>query len=127
MNTRSSIRVGLAIAALLAFVVLPSFVHFSTDWLWFGAIGYRDVFLRGLKAKASLGAFVLGIGFLMLYGNFWIAMSSVVGPYIVLGTGRGTVQPAFSGGRSQRPGNPGVGSLVSGRAPLPAHARRRRR
>src|SRR4029453_2839965 len=95
MNTRSSIRIGLAIAALLAFVVLPSFVDFSMDWLWFGAIGYRDVFLRGLKAKASLGSFVLGLGFLMLYGNFWIAMSSVAGPYIVLGTGRGTVQPAM--------------------------------
>src|SRR6185436_4021782 len=65
------------------------------DWWWFGAVGYREVFLRGLKAKATLGSVVLGIGFLVLYGNLWIAMSSIVAPYIVIGTGAGTVQPAM--------------------------------
>src|SRR5262245_39016859 len=96
MNTRSYFRAGMVIAALLAFVVLPSFVDFSMDWMWFGAVGYRDVFLRGLKARASLGAFVLGLGFFILYGNLWFAVSSIASPYIVLGTGRGgTVQPAM--------------------------------
>jgi uncharacterized membrane protein (UPF0182 family) len=95
MNTRRTFRVGLAIVALIAFVILPSLVDFLMDWLWFGAVGYRDIFLRGLKAKASLASFVLGLGFFVLYGNLWVAISSIASPYIVLGTSGGTVQPAI--------------------------------
>src|SRR6266540_5266826 len=95
MKTRGAFRITLFVLALLAFVILPSLIDFLMDWLWFGAVGYREVFLRGLKAKASLGAFVLGVGFFVLYGNLWIAFSSIIGPYIVLGTGAGTVQPAM--------------------------------
>jgi uncharacterized membrane protein (UPF0182 family) len=94
MNPRSVVRIALPVIALVAFVILPSLVDFLMDWLWFGAMGYRDVFLRSLKAQASLGAFVLGFAFFVLYGNLWVAMSSIAGPYIVLGTGAGTVQPA---------------------------------
>jgi uncharacterized membrane protein (UPF0182 family) len=95
MKTRSVFRITLAIVAVLAFVVLPSLVDFLMEWLWFGAVGYREVFLRGLKAKAAVGSFVLGLGFFVLYGNLWIAFSSIVSPYIVLGRGAGTVQPAM--------------------------------
>jgi uncharacterized membrane protein (UPF0182 family) len=95
MKTRSAFRITLAVVALLAFVVLPSLVDFLMEWLWFGSVGYRDVFLRGLKAKAALGSFVLGFGFFVLYGNLWIAFSSIMSPYIVLGRGAGTVQPAM--------------------------------
>ncbi|MCM3878934.1 MAG: UPF0182 family protein [Vicinamibacterales bacterium] len=95
MSTRSSFRVGLAVTAIIAFVVLPSLVDFLMEWLWFGAVGYRDIFLRGLKAKASLGSFVLGFAFFVLYGNLWLAISSMASPYIVLGRGVGTVQPAM--------------------------------
>ena len=95
MNRRSTFRYSLAIAALLAFVILPSLVDFLMEWLWFGAVGYRDVFLQSLKTRASIGSFVLGIAFFVLYGNLWIAISSIASPYIVIGTGGGTVQPAM--------------------------------
>ena len=95
MKTRSAFRFSLAIIALVAFVILPSAVDFLMEWLWFGAVGYRDVFLRGLKAKAALGSFVLGFSFFAIYGNLWIAFSSIASPYIVLGRGAGTVQPAM--------------------------------
>jgi uncharacterized membrane protein (UPF0182 family) len=95
MNSRSALRVTLAGLALLAFVILPSLVDFLMEWLWFGSMGYRQVFVRSLKAQASLGSFVLGFAFTLLYGNLWVAVSSIASPYIVLGTGAGTVQPAM--------------------------------
>src|SRR4051812_22885270 len=111
MNTRTLVRTSIGVLALLAFVILPSLVDFLMDWLWFGAVGYREVFLRGLKAKATLGSFVLGFGFFVLYGNLWIAVSSIASPYIVLGTGAGTVQPAMIR-REQLRKLTGIGSAV---------------
>ena len=111
MKTRSAFRFTLAIIALVAFVILPSTVEFVMEWLWFGAVGYRDVFLRGLKAKASLGSFVLGFSFFVIYGNLWIAFSSIASPYIVLGRGAGTVQPAMVR-REQLRKLTGIGSAV---------------
>ena len=90
-----SVRSILAIVAVLTFVVLPSVVDFLIEWLWFGGVGYRDVFTTRLRAQASLGAFVLGSAFAVLYGNLWLAVSSIASPYIVIGSGAaGTVQPA---------------------------------
>ena len=48
----------------------------------------------------------------MLYGNLWIAVSSIASPYIVIGTGgAGTVQPAMIR-REQIRKMVGIGSLV---------------
>ena len=48
----------------------------------------------------------------MLYGNLWIAISSIASPYIVIGTGAaGTVQPAMIR-REQIRKLVGIGSLV---------------
>jgi uncharacterized membrane protein (UPF0182 family) len=88
-------RSALLIAGILAFIVLPNIIDFLMQWLWFGAVGYRGVYVTGLRAQASLGAFILGFAFLLLYGNLWIAASSIVSPYVVIGMGgAGTVQPA---------------------------------
>ncbi len=92
---RGSLRVILLLLALFAFVVLPSTVDFLMDWLWFASLGYRSVFLRELRAQASLGTFVFAGAFAILYGNLWIAVSSIVTPYIVLGAGARTIQPAM--------------------------------
>jgi uncharacterized membrane protein (UPF0182 family) len=89
-----SLRALIALVAVLAFIVLPNLVDFLLEWWWFGAIGYRTVFLTSLRAQASLGAFVLFFSFLVLYGNLWIAISSIASPYIVIGGRGGTVQPA---------------------------------
>ena len=48
-----------------------------------------------LRAQASLGAFILLFTFLVLYGNLWIAISTIASPYIVIGGRGGTVQPAM--------------------------------
>jgi uncharacterized membrane protein (UPF0182 family) len=98
--------------SVLAFIVLPNFIAFLMEWLWFGAIGYRGVYLTSLRAQASLGAFILGSAFAVLYGNLWLAVSSIASPYIVIGTsGSGTVQPAMIR-REQIRKTVGIGSLV---------------
>src|SRR5229473_439594 len=95
MPRRGSARLTLVLVALFAFIVLPSAVTFLTKWLWFGSVGYRQVYMTGLRAQASLGMFVFVVAFFVLYGNLWFAISSIASPYIVLGTGAGTVQPAM--------------------------------
>ena len=107
-----SIRAVLAILAVIAFIVLPNLVNFLMEWFWFGAIGYRDVFVTSLRTQASLGAFILLVGFLVLYGNLWIALSSIASPYIVIGArASGTVQPAMLK-REQLRRLVGIGCLV---------------
>ena len=102
----------LALAGVVAFIVLPNLVEFLIEWLWFGSSGYRDVYVTSLRAQASLGAFILAFAFVMLYGNLWIAVSSIASPYIVVGTGRaGTVQPSVIR-REQIRKMVGIGSLV---------------
>jgi uncharacterized membrane protein (UPF0182 family) len=51
-------------AALLLFIV-PSFVDFYADWLWFGEVGYRSVLVKRLLVQAVLGslAFLLVLAF----------------------------------------------------------------
>ena len=56
-----------SVASSLAVLVLlvlagPSLVRFYTDWLWFGEVGYQQVFSTILRAQALLFtvAFVVG-------------------------------------------------------------------
>ncbi|MSO56105.1 MAG: UPF0182 family protein [Acidobacteria bacterium] len=111
MARRGAFRLILALAALFVFIVLPTTVDFLMDWLWFSAIGYRNVFTTSLRAQASLGTFVFAAAFAVLFGNLWIAVSSIANPYIVLGTSGGTVQPTVVG-REQLRRVTGVACLV---------------
>ena len=106
------IRSVLGVLAVLAFIVLPNAVDFLMEWLWFGSVGYRSVYVTSLRAQASLGSFILGFAFAVLYGNLWIAVRSIASPYIVIGTGAaGTVQPATIR-REQIRKMVGIGCLV---------------
>ena len=106
-----SLRTIAAVVAIVAFIILPNLVDFLMEWFWFGAIGYRPVYVTSLRTQASLGAFILLFAFLVLYGNLWIAISSIVSPYIVIGGRGGTVQPAMVR-REQLRKLVGVGCLV---------------
>ncbi|MGE3276444.1 MAG: UPF0182 family protein [Vicinamibacterales bacterium] len=69
MPSSPSLRVGLLLAGALAFFVLPSATDFAVDWLWFGALGYRGVFLTGLQWEFLLGgaAFLVAAVWLLLH------------------------------------------------------------
>jgi hypothetical protein len=58
---------ALIIAAIaLLFFVLPSTTTFFVDWLWFGELGYRSVYVTSITSKTTVGviAFVFAFGWL---------------------------------------------------------------
>jgi uncharacterized membrane protein (UPF0182 family) len=73
-------------AFFLVVIVMPWLATFATDWLWFGEIGFRPVFMTSLVWRALL--FGLGglVAFAMLYGNGRLALrqSSAI-PSLFLG------------------------------------------
>src|SRR2546428_7894694 len=59
--------------ALLALSLLAQIVPLYTDWLWFGEVGYVDVFVKTLSVRGSLLA-AMAIGVLVfLYANLTFA------------------------------------------------------
>jgi uncharacterized membrane protein (UPF0182 family) len=59
-------RVLIFLAIGLLFFVLPSTTTFLVDWLWFGELGYRSVYVTTITSKSTVGviAFVLAFGWL---------------------------------------------------------------
>ena len=58
---------------VLAIFIMPSLFRLLTDWYWFQAIGFQNIFTTILSAKILLG---LGMGlfsFSVIYGNLWLA------------------------------------------------------
>ncbi len=52
----------------------PRLTHLFTDWLWFGEVGYRGIFWRGLSAKIYMGLIFGGFFFAVVYGNALLAL-----------------------------------------------------
>src|SRR3990172_4979309 len=88
-----SFRLWLLVGVAALVLGTPSFAAFYVDWLWFGELGYQQVFLRKLTASSSFGAAVFTIAFVVLYTNWLIALSSVRTPYVVLGPAGGGMRP----------------------------------
>ena len=74
---------------LLAFIVLtmglPALAELYTDWLWFAHVGYGQVFLKSLGARALLTGLSAVAVFALLAGNLWLALR-VLRPRIVMVT-----------------------------------------
>jgi uncharacterized protein len=67
------------ILAVLAVLVLagPSLIRFYSDWLWFGEVGYQQVFLTMLRAQGTLFAITFAIAALWLTANLRLALSAI--------------------------------------------------
>ncbi|MDH4022609.1 MAG: UPF0182 family protein, partial [Gammaproteobacteria bacterium] len=61
----------------LAFLLLSSMVGVYTDWLWFGEVGFGQIFLRTLGTRVALGAGAFAIAFAVLYANVRLAQRSM--------------------------------------------------
>jgi hypothetical protein len=73
-NGRRSPRLGLWI--LLGFIVLTGLgqaVPLYTDWLWYGEVGFTQVFTTVLSLRGWLFLGAGGVVFLFMYGNLWMA------------------------------------------------------
>jgi uncharacterized membrane protein (UPF0182 family) len=77
----------LALLAVLAALFFggPSLVRFYTDWLWFGEVGYQQVFVTSLRSQSLLFVvtFVAAVAWMMF--NLRIALAAI-----------GDVRPVFT-------------------------------
>jgi uncharacterized membrane protein (UPF0182 family) len=73
-----SLRALVFAAVALIFFVLPSMTSFLVDWLWFGELGYRSVYVTSLTSKSTVGivAFVVAFGWLALHLRHALAAAS---------------------------------------------------
>ena len=65
------------LAALLIFMGGPSLVHFYTDWLWFGEIGYQNVYLTILRSQGTLFTIAFAVAFAFLAFNLRHALAAI--------------------------------------------------
>jgi hypothetical protein len=97
---------------LFLFMVVPSAVDLLTEWFWFGEVGYTDIFVRTLTAKASVGGLVFLVAFGALAFNFRIAMRRITKPYVLF-PGGGDIPPVVLAPRQLQLLGTGVAALVA--------------
>jgi uncharacterized membrane protein (UPF0182 family) len=87
-----STRLPVLLAVILLFVMLPSTARLYTEWLWFGELGYRSVFLTTLTTKGLVGAIAFLVIVALLYGNLRAALRGPNRPYVLF-PGGGDLRP----------------------------------
>ncbi len=72
---------------LVFFVLLliQPLVAYYADWLWFDVEGYRSVFLTELWSRSMLGVAGFAVSFLIVWGNYYLAVKSFTGPVVLPG------------------------------------------
>src|SRR5215213_1138775 len=73
-----SIRLLVLVAAAALFFVLPATLDFAADWLWFGEVGYRQVYSTAITARAVVwgGGFVIALAWLTAHARLALASMS---------------------------------------------------
>ena len=74
---RFSLRFIVIVVLAVLFLGGPSLVRFYTDWLWFGEVGYQEVFLTIVRSQASLFTITFVIAVLWLVFNLRLALGSM--------------------------------------------------
>ena len=67
-------RLPLLLAIVLLTTGVPALAELYTDWLWFGHVGYAQVFVKSLAARALLTVLSGVAVFALLGGNLWLAL-----------------------------------------------------
>ena len=89
MALRDIPRAPLIALGVFLLMAVPSFAEFYTDWLWFGEVGYRPVFLKSLTARSAMGSTVFVVAGAFLAFNLFVALSAVPLRNIVVVTPEG--------------------------------------
>jgi uncharacterized membrane protein (UPF0182 family) len=58
---------------ILLLVVAPQAIQFSVNWLWFGEVGYQDVYRTFITAEATLFVITLAVAFCWFAANLAVA------------------------------------------------------
>ena len=109
---KRSWRLPLVGVFFLLAIVLPALVTFYTDWLWFGEMGYQEVFATTLAAQGTLGSMAMAIAFGMLFVNFRLAMRMVSPRQMVVATREGPLAITIDRRRIQPVGTAVVAGLA---------------
>src|SRR5690349_10681982 len=68
-------RLLIPLVFLLLIFVGPSMLAFYTDWLWFGEVGYQQVYITTLRTQGTLFVAGFAIAVLWLMVNLRFAVS----------------------------------------------------
>ena len=74
---RHPLRLAILIVFALLFFGGPQLVRFYTDWLWFGEVGYQQVFTTIVRSEASLFTIAFVVSVIWLVVNLRLALGSV--------------------------------------------------
>ena len=72
MSPRAIVFAALA----LLFFVLPSSTTFLVDWLWFGELGFRSVYVTTITGKSVVGTVAFLVAFIWLAANLRHALNA---------------------------------------------------
>ena len=86
---------------LLVFIVGPSLLGFYTDWLWFGEVGYRQVYLTMLTSEGALFTILFAVAAVWLAVNLQVALRTLSHARPMLTT-RDGIQVTLPGPRQLR-------------------------
>ena len=82
---RRPLRALIILLALLAFFLGPSLLTFYTNWLWFGEVGYQQVFATMLRTQGTLFTIAFALSVIWLTANFRLALRAI-----------GNIRPVFT-------------------------------
>ena len=105
-------RLPLLIAIIVLTTGVPPLAELYTDWLWFAHVGYGQVFVKSLGARALLTVLSGLAVFALLGGNLWLALR-VLRPRAFMVTTPHGPQTLTMDARSIRPLAIGAAALVS--------------
>ena len=105
-------RLPIILIGFFLFIVTPALVDFFAEWLWFGEMDYRQIFVTSLTTKILLGAAVFVGTIILLGGNLRFALQDLKKPYLIGALGTET-PPLVLDKKSLRTIVTGVASLVA--------------
>src|SRR5215218_8466797 len=82
-------RFPIFLALVLIITGVPALAELYTDWLWFAQVGYEQVFLKSLAARALLTVVSGVVVFALLGGNVLLALRSLKPRLFMVSTPQG--------------------------------------
>ena len=98
---KSPLRLALLALGLLVFLGGPSLLRYYTDWLWFGEVGYRQVFLTMIRSQGTLFTLSFVVATVWLVANLNVALNAIGNVRPVFTTREG-IQVTLPGGQQLR-------------------------
>jgi uncharacterized membrane protein (UPF0182 family) len=84
MKRTTVVLAGIFIGVFVMLLALPATIRLLTDWYWFDALGYSQVFTRQIVTRVLVGTVAAACAFVFFFINFRLAQRGVVPDPIVV-------------------------------------------